>query len=267
MAALLTPFAMPCLSSHSERLWLLVMLLLAGPQSAVLLNWLGGYDPLSVIGAVIAVLARSSSISALGWWLLALNHPSLAIIAWLLWLPMKLWFFHGLVFRLRLSILIPSLASISIGILVNYLIVLSWGGNTSRLEWLTHWAYADYLANYTRAIPAILWSVLGLGWVILLGTPLRKLTETRILLVTVILAGVFLPLIAMDETRVVSLALLPVLLTYVRYVTLTEGGWLLGEGRGWFALVAIMLPTVLVFSRQANLAGWSWIWKLFQSMT
>lgn len=71
----------------------------------------------------------------------------------------------------------------------------------------------------------------------------------------------------MDETRVVSLALLPALLTYVRYVTLPEGGWLFGAGRGWFTLAAILLPTVLVFSRMESLNGWSWIWELFQSMS
>ena len=266
MMALLSPFAMSCLSSSPERLWLLVMILLAGPQIAMLLNWLGGYDPLSMIGAVIAVLARSWSISALGWGLLALNHPSLATVAWLLWLPMKLWFIRGSEFSNRLWEIMLSLASISLGTAVNYFIVLSWGGNTSRLDWLTHWNYADYLVNYARALPAILWSSLGLGWLILLGTPLIKRVETKILLLTVSLAGLLLPLIAVDETRVVSLALFPALLTYVRNVDIPAESWLFGADRGWFALAAIMLPTVLVFSRMESLNGWSWIWELLQSM-
>ena len=267
IAALLSPFFMPSVSSSSEKTWLMVILMLVGPQSALLLNWVCGYDTLTVIGAVTAVLACSKFMSATGWVLLALNHPSLAVVAWVLWLPLQIWFFHGLVLHKRLMVVLLSLGPILIGILVNHLIVQSWGGNTSRLDWLTHWNYADYLVNYARALPLIMWSLLGLGWLVLFGTPLIKLLETKILLLTVTLAGVFLPLIAVDETRVVSLALLPVLLTYVRYVTIPNDSWLLGEGRGWFALAAILVPTVLVFSRTGNLHGWSWIWNLFKSMS
>lgn len=265
--ALLIPFAMPSLTSSPVRLRLLVALVLAGPQCVVLLNWVGGYDALSMIGAVLAVSARSSPLSMLGWGLLALNHPSLAFTAWLLWMPMRMWFNRGLVPRQRLMGLIFSLAPITIGILINHIIVASWGGNTSRIDWLVNLDYHLYFKNYTQALPAIIWSLLGLGWVILIGTSLFKTFETRLLLLIITLAAVLLPLIALDETRVASLALLPVLLTYVRYTKIPKDDWLLGSGFKWFFMGAILTPTVLVFGRSMSIHGWTWVWRLFESIS
>lgn len=265
--ALLSPFAMPSLASSPGRLWLLVALLLAGPQCVLLLSWVGGYDALSMLGAVLAVLARSSLLAMLGWGILALNHPSLAVTAWLLWLPMRVWVDRGLVLRQRLKGIIFSLIPITIGILINHVIVAFWGGNTSRIDWLVNMDYDYYLEKYTQALPAILWSLMGLGWMILIGASLFKTFETRLLLIIISLAAVLLPLIALDETRVASLALLPVVLTYVRYAKISEDNWLLGSGFKWFVLVAILTPAVLVFGRSMSINGWYWVWNQFHGMS
>lgn len=264
---LLSPFAMPSLTSTPERLRLVVALVLAGPQCAVLLNWVGGYDALTMIGAVLAVSTRSLLFSMLGWGLLALNHPSLAVTAWLLWLPMRVWFDRGLVPRQHLIRIIFSLTPITIGILINHFLVASWGGNTSRIDWLVNLDYDLYFKNYSQALSAIIWSLLGLGWVILIGTSLFKTFETRLLLVIIMLAAVLLPLIVLDETRVASLAVLPALLTYVRYIKIPKDNWLLGSGFKWFFLAAILTPTVLVFGRSVSINGWSWVWGLFDRIS
>ena len=261
--ALLIPFALLSLTSGRERPWLLFMLLLGGPQVAVLLNWVGGYDTLSVIGCELAVLAGSLPVAALGWGLLALNHPSLAILAWGFWLPMGWWFCGDLSRRQGLLAVILPLVPIMLGILSNQLAIQAWGGNTSRIVWLFQQDYSYYLKNYVEALPFVAWSVLGGGWLVLAEPRLLRLVETKILFLTAAVAAVLLPLIALDETRVASLALLPALLAYVRHVSVPHDALLFGSRGIWYALAAIAMPTVLVFGRTPGLYGWSWVVAFF----
>ena len=70
LGALCVPYAMAKVRRAPLLRTTITLLLIGGAIPAVLLNWVGGYDAVTIGAAAVAVLAEMTAVAALGWMLL-----------------------------------------------------------------------------------------------------------------------------------------------------------------------------------------------------
>lgn len=256
MFAIMIPFLMPSTLRNRDQSKLLFLMLVGGPIAAVLITWVGGYDALAVIGICIAVLARTRTMSAFGWFLFGLAHGSLAVVALVLVVV-----FHAFssprhrVQEMTRNLVIPA-SAVVLGWMGAWLLTLAWGGATSRLDVYLLYPFSHYLNSFISGMPFYLFSVLGAGWIVALSPGVRRLRSTKSLLGLALAAGLLLPLVALDQTRIASIALLPVVLTWVRVASVQLGSP--GVGRLWrhYAVATAVIPVLIVWEGSISMTGW-----------
>lgn len=212
--AVLLPFAMPRIRRDAGRARSLAVMLAGSGVLAVLLGWVGGYDAISFLGLAIGALAGAPAAVAAGWFLVGLNHPGLAAVALVLWLPMAVvlrWRTGG-----RWALLAGILATAG-GVLANGVIVDGWGGATSRWQLLVELASQESVLALVRTWPLVLFGALGMGWIVLAAPGVRRSRAAWLLAAEALLAATVLPLVLIDATRVVALAVAPAMLAWVAW--------------------------------------------------
>lgn len=257
LIALAVPFMFSSVRNTRMGPRYLFMFVVGGPISIVLLSWVGGYDAISVIGLGIAVLARHRVVSAAGWFLVALNHPVLAVAALVLWLPM-MWLLSERR-RGRTPIIVAAVGALGVaaGYLANRVVTDSWGGTTSRWDWLQDRGFDEFIAQYVAGLPYVFFAALGAFWIVVLNPSVRSRLTTRLLIVEALVACALLPLISLDSSRIVALALYAVTLTWILgVVSSSDEDELLGGWR-WSALVCSIIPVPLMWDGDLLYPGWS----------
>ncbi|MDI1288370.1 MAG: hypothetical protein PSX37_00270 [bacterium] len=257
LVALAVPFLFGSIRATRMGPRYLFMFTVGGPISILLLSWVGGYDAISVIGLGIAVLARNRIVGAAGWFLVALNHPVLAVAALVLWLPM-MWLVNDR--RMRLSPVVVGAAgtiAVGAGYLANRLITDSWGGTTSRWDWLQDRGFDEFLSQYIAGLPYVFFAAMGGFWLVVLNPSLRSRLTSRLLMIEAVIACVLLPLISLDSSRIIGLALYAVTLTWILGVVRSSDEDVLVGGWSWTALACAIIPVPLMWDGDLLYPGWS----------
>jgi hypothetical protein len=79
--AIVVPFYLDALRRSPELRLAVALLLVGGTVPALLLSWVGSYDPVSIGSAAVAALASNPVVRALAWMVFAFNNAPEAAIA------------------------------------------------------------------------------------------------------------------------------------------------------------------------------------------
>jgi hypothetical protein len=244
VAALGLPFAMRCREVDRAFLPRYGVLLIGGSLAPVLLMWVGGYDALLVIGLTIGALARSAPVSTLGWFVASVTHASVAMPAALVWLVFRAASGSTQGPRLRYSAL-SAIVGLGVGFAVIRAATDAWGGSTDRLALFQAIPYELIWQAFIGALPAILFSGLGIGWLLVLLPSCRRLRATRVFVACAACVVLAAPLVAVDETRITALILVPVILAWLdAWATQADSAPRLPR---WVVAAAVIVPIPVVW--------------------
>ncbi len=209
LAALCVPYAMVKVRKAPALRATVTLLLIGSAIPAVLLNWVGGYDAVTIGAAAVAVLAEMPAISALGWMVLAINNLPIALLSLLVIGGYKL-VVEG---RGAVVHLAAAVGGVTVGGLGITALLHHWGVVTTRLSVFTDvYSSSRFINGLLDFVPIILVTAFGVGWIFLSAPEIRSLRGTWILLGSGVAASILVPLIAVDQSRVVASVLYPVLL-------------------------------------------------------
>jgi hypothetical protein len=255
LLALLTPFLMPAIRTNSSVSRIAFIAVAGGAVLPVLLNWIGGYDALTVIGLGVGALSRNHVVRLLGWGLAAVNHPPMAVIAFALWIPLAVLASDSL--RRRVLIVASPAIGIALGYAANSIAVDRWGGATDRLTWFENIDYSSFWNSYLTGLPLVIFTSLGVLWLVLLQREFRSRLSSRLLMAEAMIASFLLPLITLDATRVVALSLFASMLAWVASDKSEETAG--DHAMAWrrFGLASAIVPVPVMWNGALVYAGWS----------
>ena len=198
--------------------------------------------------------------------LVGLNHPGLAVVALVLWLPMVA------LLRWRESrgrwLIASGIGGTLAGAVVNGFVVDGWGGATSRWQLLIEIASQDSLATLARSWPLVVFGALGTGWVVLLAPGVRRSPAASLLAVEALLAATVLPLVLIDATRVVALAMAPAMLAWVAWSREARAfgahgttGWQAPLAAALIAPIPVVWDGAIIVGSWASLEGLDQAWQ------
>ena len=251
VAALVTPFLLVEVREHAGRLRVMFVILVGGPILPVLLEWVGSYDALTVLGLTIGAIARRALFRITGWLLVGFSHAELGIVALALLVAYR--FVNDVRqdrFRNALRCIIFSLPPLLVTWAFTSVMVSNWGGATSRLAL----ALANPLDNaykFALVMPAMLFSVLGVLWLVLLRP--RELHRKRSWSLVLIVGGMslVLPFFLHDHTRVLGILSFPLVLSWILLLTerQAQGMW------RRFSVAACVIPIPVFVAGTVMLGG------------
>lgn len=256
LLAIMLPFTMPVVRSSAEVSRLVFVMLAGGPVLALLLTWIGGYDTLCILGATIGVLARRSPIAGIGWSLFAIGHSTIALLAFMLW---STWLLLTSVTGARRGAWVRvawGFSGVVAGSVITGVLVASWGGVTSRLEVYRLYPIDYYVNALIAGMPMILFSALGVGWIVLLDSRVRRSRAALLITGSALLLSFVLPVLALDQTRTIALVTFPLVLAWAAAV---PGLYPDGTPRRlWsrYAVASAIVPIVIVGTGEWMSSGW-----------
>lgn len=255
IVALLTPFAMPAIRANISVSRIAFIAIAGGAVLPVLLNWIGGYDALTVLGLGVGALSRNHMIRLLAWGLVAVNHPPMALIAIALWAPLAVVTSGSR--RRRIAIVASAAIGVIFGSSANSLAVNRWGGATDRLTWFENIDYSSFWNSYLAGLPLVAFTSLGVLWFLLLQEEFRSEASSRLLMIEAIVTSLLLPLFTLDATRVVALSLFAAVLTWVASNRSEDTSGCRTMAWRRFGLVAAIAPVPVMWNGALVYAGWS----------
>jgi hypothetical protein len=149
----------------------------------------------------------------------------------------------------------PAAWGIVLGGLAIWALVRHWGGVTSRSDVYFQYGLDFYAHALVAGLPVVAFTALGVGWVVVLDSSVRRDSATVTFVVAALLASVLLPLLALDHTRTISLTLLPALLAWTVHVRRVSPA---APARLWrrYALAAALIPIPVLVDGVARSIGW-----------
>lgn len=238
---------------HSQ---LVFLVLAGGPVGAILLGWIGSYDPVSVLAIVVATLSKTLSWRLLGWLVLAFNHNALSLAALACSVPLLVYAERTRTRTGIVAVACSVIAAVAVGIGLNSLLMAHWGAQTSRMDVFERVGFETFVSLALMTAPLIAFSGLGAGWLIILDRRLRRRPAGTIALVTAIVATCVIPFIALDQSRVLGLALLAPMLLW----TCAAAGYppnLISRVWKTWRVPVLVVPVVLVIHYGFTSPGWS----------
>ena len=253
--ALALPYFLGPVSTHQERQRMLFLLIVGGPVLPLLLQWIGGYDTITVIALAVAILARHPWIQWVAWLVVGTNHAFVGLLA--IALLTSTWFLarSSLIQKKDPRTVIVSWLGLICGGVLSWFLAEAWGMKTSRIDMYLGYGWHTYLELFLWQAPLIAFSVLGIGWLVLLDGRLRDLLVTRITLIQGLIVMLVVPLIALDQSRIAALVMLGPMLYWALQVSQHRPFMALAVWKR-YKLVAIIVPVILVFTDQAYYFGW-----------
>lgn len=262
--AVMSPLLMTAIRGNPPARRLVFLLIVGGPILPVLLTWMGNYDALLVVGLVVGATARSLPVAAVGWLLVGLGHGQLGFLAALAWVAVRLTSNEVGRWREQVPRFGVALVANAAGYVVMSIVVDAWGGSTSRLYLnFEHDGLVLHLQSFLTSMPFLLFSALGVGWLLLLRADVLRLRASRMLLVVVVLSVFLLPLVGVDHTRVVFLVMLPAVLAWAVEVANYLGDD--GVQGLWrtFLPAAVVVPVPMMVNGYLFNGGW-WSYVAFR---
>ena len=265
LVAVALPLLMPSIRESRSARQLAFIFIVGGAVPAVLLSWVGGYDAAIVIALSVAVLARRTWLQAAGWFTMAFSHAALGLVAFAFWIPM-LWVTSGGGARRSVfqRVALSGAAGLFGWLTIRWL-TDGWGGSVDRWSLYRAIDPSDVWSAYLANLPLTAFSVLGIGWFVLLHPRVRSTRAAQLLIAEAIVAALVVPLIAVDHTRIASLAVFSAVLA-----------WLAGAApslpprtvdRVWrvLALPAVVLPVVVIWMGAPVVDAWPGVAELLQA--
>jgi hypothetical protein len=267
VAALSIPFAFPIVRKNPTIALLVFVVLLGGPIVPIVLAWTGGYDAVVVMFAILAALSQRRWLFAIGWFGLGISHASVAAAMLLVWLPVH-WVTrssHSVPDRLMRAGL--AMLGVGAGWFFMRAVTDAWGGSIDRFALFQQIGWSALIEASLAGMPLILITVLGVGWVLLFDARLRNLTSTRVMLGAALIAGIALPLVALDQTRIAGLAVFVAMLTWITSLQKVSVDWSTGISRRSYAILAAVVPIPIVWEGAAFFIGWGGSAPFFAVLT
>jgi len=256
LVSLVLPFLCPQIRRSQGQAKLLFIFVVGGALLPLVLTWIGSYDPVSVIGLTLALGFRNSLVNLSGWILVGFNHFSIGAISLLLIAPL-LWLIgnHG-VRRVPWLKMAVGLAGLGLGNFFIMIIIGVWGGATSRWTVFRHYEPSFYLNNLIATMPIIVFSALGVGWLLLLDRRLIKSPVTKLLVAQGLAIPIVISLFAVDQSRVTAVLLFAPMLVFASHSQelFSENELKRMWNRWWLAAVIIPVPLFLLGS--IDMVGW-----------
>lgn len=256
VVAIVLPFTMPAVRDSLATSRVMFVMLAGGPVLALLLTWIGGYDTLCVIGATIAVLSRKAPVSALGWLLFALGHSTIAVIGYALWGVLLLLGLNLADRRASWVRILWGLAGLAVGYVSITLLTASWGGVTSRWEAYSLYSVDYYVNALIAGMPMIIFSALGVGWIVLLDRSVRRSRGAALVLGFALILSLLLPVLALDQTRTIALVTYPLVIAWAASVPRLYPSDVASRLWSRYAIAAAIVPVIVVGGGQLMSSGW-----------
>jgi hypothetical protein len=254
--ALGLPFFMPAVRKVIGQRRVMLMIIVGGPLLPVLAEWIMSYDPVTIMAATVAALARHRILAWAGWVLMAFNHAPLAEVGLLLSIPIVLLIGGRSGLKDSVVRVIGSVVSVVIGVLLINALVSAWGGSTSRLEWLQARGLETFWNHYIIWVPLIFFSALGVGWLILTDSSMRGNRVVRALLLEALIVSIVIPLIVEDASRDIALAMMVPLFLWIASSRATVGDRALLQVWERYRIAAVIIPIILVWQGTLIYLGW-----------
>lgn len=260
LTAIALPFLMRWNSPTFARLSFIVIA--GGALAPVLLAWVGGYDAVVATAAIVAGLSRRVWLSAAGWFVLGFSHSAVAAAALVLWLPVMLAADRG-DRRTQYRRALAAGASVALGWILIRSLTDVWGGSTDRLALFRAIEPSGLAASFANAAPLVLFGALGVGWLILVDQRVWRIRSSRVMLVVALVGSLGLPLIAVDQTRIVALALIAAVMAWIDDLArrFDSAGADHGTDLPWrlWMVAAAIIPVPVVWMGVVLYPGWATI--------
>ncbi len=250
-AAVVIPFSLGAVRRSAELRLGVALLLVGGTVPALLLSWVGSYDPVSVGSAAVAGLASNPVVRALAWMVFAFNNAPEAAIGLVIF-AIVLWADGGKSTAPRIGL---SGAGAVVGYIAIRVLTTAWGGGQSQLAMMKFYGFTHYLLSYGY-LPLVVLSALGVGWLFLADRRVRNLPAARALLVLAVLTAVAMPLVALDTSRTTATTLWPAMLLTAGIVVDRLGADLARALLGRIAPVALIVVIVIAWNTHLVYPGW-----------
>ena len=229
---------------------------LGGSLAPVLLMWVGGYDALLVCFLAVGALVRNRYVSAVAWALAAFTHSSVALPAALLWIGYIALNERGWRIRKTWACAVTTVAACLVGYAAIHLLTDSWGGSTDRFALFRQIPFDGILQCYANSFPALIYSGLGITWILVLLPSLRRLTATRIFFALALAVILVVPLVAVDETRITALIMVPLTLAWIERVSVAVPAPTVGRIWRWVLVPALVVPVCVVWMGDIHWPYW-----------
>jgi hypothetical protein len=262
--ALLLPVLMPVVWRSADLRMLVGLLVLGGAVPAVLLTWVGSYDPVSMGAAAVAGLAARREIAAVGWMVFAFNNAPEAALGVLV-LSAVLLVDRGL--RAGISRILWCGGGAVVGYVGIRTLDHHWGGGTSEFTLVHYYGYSRYVNGAVHYWPLIVVSALGVGWLLFTRPAVWRVPAVRVFVALAALASVVVPLLALDETRITVGVLWAPTLAVAAIVAERVPAVELRRVLVRCAPVALLLVLVVVWDGQLVYKGWISLWHMVGYLT
>jgi hypothetical protein len=209
--------------------------------------WVGGYDALLVCALVVGALSRNNWIAAAGWFVAAFAHTSVALPALVLWGAFKLLDKPREDKKSLIQSIVMSSAALAFGGVAIKLVTNAWGGSSDRLTLFRAIPFEAVLESYAQAWLLIIFSGLGITWVLLFWKPIRVLRSTKIFFLLSLVTIALVPLIAVDQTRISALILIPLILIWIASVSSQIDAAKVNTVWRWMVVPALLIPIPVVW--------------------
>jgi hypothetical protein len=247
--------ALPIILAHrhdtTSRVKLAFIFVAGGSLAPIALTWIGGYDAISIIALTVAVMVRKQWICLLAWFVLALNHSPVAIFALIAWLPIAwlTWKWDGVVR------IITSATAVIVGSFAMREITNAWGGSTDRFALFQAIPFDAILHSYITMLPFTIFSVLGIGWVVLADRNIRKSIIGKTLIIEALAISFLIPMVAIDASRIAGLIVIAPIFAWVAHAQIPDESAERIWRHTW--LLAAIVPVCLVWQGALLHPGWN----------
>ena len=256
LIALTLPFFMGPFKNDFAQAMILFVFVVGGSLLPFLLTWIGVYDSITIIGATLGVLAKRKWLAGLGWLVVGFNHWQLGLVMLLIALPLLIGL-SGLRHESTSvkKVFVP-VGALFVGFLFNWALIQSWGGITSRSEIVSGYGFGYYFNGLLAVLPIAIFSSLGVGWFLLIRKESLHFPEALWLACAAIVASIMLPLVALDQSRTIAMALYPALLVFASKYTQLYGIQVSKQVIRWYTIVAMVVPIPLALAGAIDHNSW-----------
>ena len=249
-SAVVLPIAFAYRKEHTQRAKIAFIFVAGGSLAPIALTWIGGYDAISIIALTTAVMVRKQWIAVIAWFALAMNHAPIAIFAFIAWAPIALimWKWDA-----TMRIVTAGVAVVA-GSFAMHAITKAWGGSTDRFALFKAIPFDTLWQCYITMLPLTVFSILGIGWVVLANRSVRNSTIGKALIIESLAISFLIPLIAIDSTRIAGMIVIAPIFTWIAHAHLNKAATQRIWRHTW--LVAVIVPVFLVWQGTILHPGW-----------
>lgn len=263
MVVIALPMLMPSIRTFNARRLLMGVIVVGGPLAVLMVHRVGGYDVALCAALIVAALARSPWIAAIGWSVAGFQHSSIAVMALAAYLACAFWVSRSW----REPRTWVPLAAVAAGAILNVGWSQAIGLTTDRWDVYRLYPVSLYVDGLIGGLPLSLYGVLGIAWIVLLDRRVRHSASSRAVLTIGILTAIVVPVTALDETRVPALVMMPALLWWVRTIDMHVPGPTADALPRKYAIPAIIVPVVMVIGGGPYDYGWDFLLYFRTSLT